>query len=81
MHGAGRAIFQSPCVVGMRVREHNRAGMHPLKFSQPIKAAIDHYIGAAVRNHQRSVHTVPSCSLLDLAACAEESQFHRAMMP
>jgi hypothetical protein len=35
-------------MIRMRVREHDRPRMQPLKVSQPIKAAIDHHIGAAI---------------------------------
>jgi hypothetical protein len=64
-------------MIGMRMREHDRIGMEPLKFSQPIKAAVDYHICAAVRNHQGRVHAMPSRPLLYLTARAEEGQFHR----
>jgi hypothetical protein len=32
----------------MRVGEHDRPGVQPLKFSKPIKTAIDHHVGAAM---------------------------------
>jgi hypothetical protein len=35
----------------MRVREHDRARVKPLKFPQPIEAAIDHD-AAAMLDHQ-----------------------------
>jgi hypothetical protein len=41
--GHGRALFQSPGVIGMRVREHDRPGVDAFQFSQPIKTAIDHH--------------------------------------
>jgi hypothetical protein len=77
MHLAGRANSQAPRVIGMRVREHDRPRMQPLKFSQPIKAAIDHHVGTAIRDHQRSVHTMASRPLLNLTTRAKERQFHR----
>jgi hypothetical protein len=61
----------------MRVREHDRARVKPLKFPQPIEAAIDHYVRAAVGHKQRCMHAMPSRARLDLAACAEERQFHQ----
>jgi hypothetical protein len=60
----------------VRVREHDRPRMQLLKFPQPIKAAIDHDIGAAIRDHQGSVHTMVSRPLLDFTARAEEREFH-----
>jgi hypothetical protein len=63
-------------VIGMRVREHNRTGTHPLELSQPIKAAIDHHARAAVRNQQRRMHAMPPSARLDLATCAEKRQVH-----
>jgi hypothetical protein len=61
----------------MRVREHNCARVQPLKFSQPIKSAIDHHARAAVAHQQRCVHPMPARAHLDLAARAEKSQFHQ----
>src|SRR5207249_10651892 len=75
-HGTGRAFFQSPGVIRMRMGEHDRVGMQPLKFPQPIKAAVDHHAYAAIRCEQRSVHAMPPGSRLDLAACSEEAEFH-----
>jgi hypothetical protein len=60
----------------MRVREHDRIWMQPLKFPQPIKAAIDHHVRAAIRDHQRGMPMMPSRPLLNLAAGAEEREFH-----
>src|SRR6266567_5249479 len=51
--------------------------MQPLKFPEPIEAAIDHHIRGAIRDHQRGMHTMPSRSLLNLTARAEECQFHQ----
>jgi hypothetical protein len=50
--------------------------MQPLKFSQPIKTAIDHHVGIAIRHHQRSMHSMASRPLLNLTARTEERQFH-----
>jgi hypothetical protein len=61
----------------MRVCEHDGVGMQPLKFPQPIEAAIDHYARAAVGHKQRCMHAMPSHARLHLAACAEERQFHQ----
>ena len=52
VHRTGSAISQSPGVIRMRVCKHDRAGTQPLKFSQPIKAAINHHIGPAVADEQ-----------------------------
>jgi hypothetical protein len=51
--------------------------MQPLKFSQPIKATIDHHVRAAVGHKQRCMHAMASRARLDLAACAEERQFRQ----
>src|SRR5438067_9975394 len=61
----------------MRVSEHDRSGVQALKFSQPIKTAIDHHFCTAIRNQQRSVHAMAPCAHVDLAARAYELQFHR----
>ena len=63
------------------MREHDRAGIYAFQFSQPIKAAIDHHIGAAIRDHQRGMHAMPSRALLDLTARAKERQFHCGIGP
>src|SRR5437016_10691176 len=81
MHRARRTISQAPRMIRMRVREHDRLRMQPLKFSQPIKAAIDHHIGAAIRDHRRGTHGMPSRALLDLTARAKERQFHCGIGP
>jgi hypothetical protein len=60
----------------MGMREHDRAGMQPLKFSQPIEAAIDHHIGVTMRDHQRCVHPMPPRPFLDLAPSPEECELH-----
>ena len=60
----------------MRVREHDRARVKPLKFPQPIEAAIDHHVRAAVGHQQRCMHSMPSRACLNLTACAEKRQFH-----
>jgi hypothetical protein len=60
-------------MIRMRMGEHNRVGLQAIKFSQLIQAAIDHHIRAAIRDHQRGMHTMPSRSLLNLTARAEES--------
>src|SRR5947207_1759135 len=75
-HWTRRAFSQSPGVVRMRVCEHDRVRMQPLKFSKPIKAAIDHHPGAAIRHEQRSVHAMPPGSRVDFTARAEEPEFH-----
>src|SRR4026209_1225755 len=77
MHGTRRAVSQAPSVIRMRVREHDRARLRPFKFPQPIKAAVDHHIRAAIGDHQRSVHMMPTRPLLYLTARAEERQFHQ----
>ena len=76
MYRARRAVSQAPRMVGMRMCKHDRARMQALKFPEPIEAAIDHHIGAAIRDHQRSMHSMPSRPLLNLTARAEERQFH-----
>src|SRR5207248_10491334 len=81
MHRAGRAVSQAPRVVRMRMGEYDSLRMQPLEFSQPIKAAIDHDIGTAIRDHQRNVHAMASRPLFDLTACAEECQFHYGIGP
>jgi hypothetical protein len=63
-------------MIGMRMGEHDRARLQSLKFSQPILAAVDHHVGAAIRNHERSVHTMPARPSIDLPARAEKCQFH-----
>src|SRR5947207_5659274 len=75
-HWTRRAFSQAEGVVGMRVCEHDRVRMQPLKFSKPVKAAIDHHACAAIRHEQRSVHAMPPGSCLDLTARAEEREFH-----
>ena len=57
IHRTRRALFQSPGVIGMRVREHDRPGAHAFQFSQPIKTAIDHHVCTAIRNQQRRMPT------------------------
>jgi hypothetical protein len=52
VHRTRRAFLQAPSVIRMRVCKHDRAGAQPLKFSQPIKAAINHHIAPAVGNEQ-----------------------------
>ncbi len=74
---AGRAVLQSPCVIRMRVCEHDRAGLKTFKFSEPIKSAINHHVAAAIRHQQRSVHAMSARPRLDLTACAEKREFHR----
>src|SRR5436190_10516606 len=71
-----RAFSQAEGVVGMRMCEHDRVRMQPLKFSKPVKAAIEHHACAAIRHEQRSVHAMPPGSRLDLTARAEEREFH-----
>ena len=80
MHRAGRTVSQAPRMVGMRVGEHDRAGAQPLEFSQPIKAAIDHQSGAAIRDQQRAMHIMPSRPRLDLPARAKKREFHRSRL-
>jgi hypothetical protein len=77
MHRAGRAFLQAPGVVRMRMRKHDRAGMQPLKFSQPIEAAVNHHGRATMGNQQRSVHAMPPRPRCDLAPCTKEGEFHR----
>src|SRR5205823_12945431 len=67
----------APRVIRMRVREHNRPWMQPLKFPEPIEATIDHHIRGAIRDHQRGMHTMASRARVDLAAGAKKRQFHR----
>ena len=45
---AGRAVSQTPGVIGMRMGQHNRVRMKPLEFPQPIEPAVDHHFGAAI---------------------------------
>ena len=75
-HWTRRAFSQAEGVVGMRVCEHDRVRMQPLKFSKPIKAAIDHHACAVIRHEQRSVHAMPPGSRVDFTARAEEREFH-----
>src|SRR5436305_13864227 len=75
-HWTRRAFFQSPGVVRMRMCEHDRVRMQPLKFSKPVKAAIDHHACTAIRHEQRSMHAMPPSTRLDLTARAEEREFH-----
>jgi len=35
-------------MIGMRMRQHDRVGIQSLKFSQPIKTAVNHHPGAPV---------------------------------
>ena len=60
----------------MRVGERDRVRVQSLKFSEPIKAAIDHHLCAAIRDEQRSVHAMLRRARFDLAARAEEGEFH-----
>jgi len=78
MNGARRAVFQAPGVVRMRMSEHDRVGMQPFKFPEPIEAAINHYAGVTVRHQQRAVHAMSPCPRCDLTARAKEDEFHRA---
>ena len=73
-----RALLQTPGMVRMRVGKHDRVRMKKRKFSEPIKAAVDHHVGPAIRDEQRAVHSMPSGPRLDLPAGAEEREFHRA---
>src|SRR5438046_8694415 len=50
-----RAFSQSPGVVRMRVYEHDRVRMQPLKFSKQVKAAIEHHTVDAIPQQQASV--------------------------
>src|SRR5438874_8385132 len=45
---AGRAVSQTPGVIGMRMGQHNRVRMKPLEFPHPIEPAVDHHSGAAI---------------------------------
>jgi hypothetical protein len=72
MHGTGCTISQAPGVVRMRVGEHNRAGMQPLEFSEPIKATVDHHIRVAIRDQERGVHRMAPSARRDLTTCAYE---------
>ena len=60
----------------MRMREHDRAGIDAIQFSQPIKAAIDHHIVGAIRDQQRRVHLMTPRARINFAARAEKRQFH-----
>src|SRR5438093_1098337 len=46
------------------------------KVPEPIEATIDHHIRGAIRDHQRSMHTMASRPLLDFTARAKERQLH-----
>ena len=61
----------------MRVREDNGVRMQPLKFSQPIKAAINHHFGAAIGHEQRSVHSMAARPRFDFAAGAQKGELHQ----
>jgi hypothetical protein len=61
----------------MRVCEYDRARMQPLEFPQLIEAAINHHIGAPIRDHERRMHAVPSRALLDFTACTEKRKLHQ----
>src|SRR4030095_1318224 len=78
MHRTGRAVFETPGMVRMGVSEHNPAGTQPLEFSQPIKPAIDHHPGVAIRHSQRAVHAMSSRPRLDLTARAKKDELHSA---
>jgi len=73
VHRTSPAAFQAPGVIRMRVREHDRVGVQPLKFSQPIKAAINHNVGAAIRHEQRAVHAMPPRPRFDFPTRAEKT--------
>ena len=75
-HRAGRAIFQTPRMVGVSVAENNRVGSESFEFAEPIESAIDHHFGAAIRDEKRTMHPMASGSGFDFAAGAQEDDFH-----
>ena len=77
MHWAGGAVFQTPGVVWVRVRENDCIGSEPFKSSEPIKAAINHHLGTTIRDQQQTMHVMPPRPRLDLPARAQEHEFHR----
>jgi hypothetical protein len=76
-NGTRRAILQAPGVIGMRMRQHDRVGSQPPKPPQPVESAVDHHAPAAVRDQERSMHTVLAGPHRDLAAGAEKLEMHR----
>jgi len=80
IHPAWRAFFQAPGVVRMRVGEHDRVGMQPFKFPEPIETAINHHAGATIRYQQRAVHAMPPRSYVDFATRAEKCEPHPNVM-
>jgi len=72
IHRTRRAAFQSPRVIGMRVRKHDCPGTDAFQFSQPIKAGIDHHVCTAIRNQQRRMDPMSPRPRVDLTARAEE---------
>ena len=77
MHWAGGAVFQTPGVVWVRVRENDCIGSEPFKSSEPIKAAINHHLCTTIRDQQQTMHVMPPRPRLDLPARAQEHEFHR----
>ncbi len=59
------------------MREHDCVEMEPLKFSQPIKSAIDHHLLPAIGHQQRAVHMMSPRPRFDLSTGAEEREFHQ----
>src|SRR6266496_3688864 len=80
MHWARRAFFQAPGVVRMRMGEHDRVGMQPFKFPEPIETAINHHAGATIRHQQGAVHAMPPRSCVDFATRAEKCEPHPSVM-
>ena len=76
MHRAGGAVSQAPGMVRVRVRENDRVGSEPFKPSEPIKAAINHHVGAAIRHEQRTVHAMPPRPRFDFPTRAEKRELH-----
>src|SRR5262245_13474935 len=76
-NGTRRAILQAPGVIGMRMRQYDCVGSQPPKFPQPVESAVDHHAPGAMRDQERTVHTMLPGAHLDLAAGAEEMEMHR----
>jgi hypothetical protein len=55
---------------------HNLLSPGAMYFVQPVQAAVNRHVGTAIRNQQRTVHAMPPCSYIDLAASAKEGEHH-----
>src|SRR5438067_5434547 len=62
----------------MRMGKHDRLGLQPFKFSEPIESAINHHAGVTIRHQQRAMHAMPPRSCVDLRTRAEKCELHQA---